>query len=286
MAYYSSNPANFESARALGEDELRRLAPSIFATEGHHSRSDKFKPIPTWEVLKGLMGEGFMPVAARQNVVRIDDRRNFTKHLVRLRRLNDGRKYSVGDTVLEMYLKNGNDGTSSYDLFAGLFRVQCLNSMVAQTASVDQVKVKHIGKDVVGKVIEGTYRVLNSATKLLEAPVEWSQVQLNAEERQLFAESAMVIRFGDKDGAVHTPIQPKQMLIARRPADTGADLWSTFNVVQENAVRGGLTGHRQTEDGRWRRATTREITGIDQDIKLNKALWVLAERMAKLKKAA
>lgn len=285
MAYYSSNPANFESARALTEDEMRQMAPSIFATEAHHSRSERFAPIPTWEVLKGLMKEGFMPVAARQNVVRIDDRRNYTKHLVRLRRLNDGRKYSVGDTVLEILLKNGNDGTSVYDLFAGLFRVTCLNSMVAQTGSVDQVKVRHVGKDIVGKVIEGTYRVLNSANRLLEAPVEWSQISLNAEERQAFAAAAMVTRFGDKDGVVHTPIQPVQMLIPRRTADNGHDLWSTFNVVQENAVRGGLSGMRQTDDGRWRRATTREITGIDQDIKLNKALWVLAEKMAELKAA-
>lgn len=286
MSLYTSTARFDHSARALTETELRDVAPSIFAVEAHHSRSDRFAPIPTWEVLKGLMKEGFMPVAARQNVVRIDDRRNYTKHLVRLRKLDETKKYSVGDTVLEMLLKNGNDGSSVYDLFAGLFKIQCLNSLVAQTASVDNVKVKHIGKDIVGKVIDGTYRVLNSANRLLEAPVEWSQIRLGAEERQMFAESAMVIRFGDKDGAVQTPIQPKQMLIPRRAADTGTDLWSTFNVVQENAVRGGLSGHRQAEDGRWRRATTREITGIDQDVKLNKALWVLAERMAELKKAA
>jgi hypothetical protein len=29
--------------------------------------------------------------------------------------------------------------------------------------------------------------------------------------------------------------------------------------------------------------TTREIKGIDQDVKLNRALWMLAERMAELK---
>jgi hypothetical protein len=275
-----------EIQSALNADIIMAFDQPLGPQASEKKQKEAFDRTKRWEVLKGLMKEGFMPVAARQNVVRIDDRRNCTKHLVRLRRLNDGRKYSVGDTVLEMLLKNGNDGTSVYDLFAGLFRVTCLNSMVAQTGSVDQVKVKHVGKDIVGKVIDGTYRVLNSATRLLEAPVEWSQINLGAEERQMFAESAMVVRFGDKDGAVHTPIQPRQMLIPRRPADQGTDLWSTFNVVQENAIRGGLSGHRRTDDGRWRRATTREITGIDQDVKLNKALWVLAERMAELKKAA
>ena len=34
-----------------------------------------------------------------------------------------------------------------------------------------------------------------------------------------------------------------------------------------------------------RRVTTREVKGIDQDVKLNRALWMLAERMAELKAA-
>jgi len=37
---------------------------------------------------------------------------------------------------------------------------------------------------------------------------------------------------------------------------------------------------------RRRRVATRAVNGIDQDVKLNRALWVLAEGMARLKKAA
>ena len=33
------------------------------------------------------------------------------------------------------------------------------------------------------------------------------------------------------------------------------------------------------------RTTTREVKAIDQDVKLNRALWHLAERMAELKSA-
>ncbi|WP_366142419.1 DUF932 domain-containing protein [uncultured Roseibium sp.] len=47
--------------------------------------------------------------------------------MIRLRRLDNDRKYGVGDTVCEILLKNANDGTSTYDLMAGLFRVCCLN---------------------------------------------------------------------------------------------------------------------------------------------------------------
>jgi hypothetical protein len=33
-------------------------------------------------------------------------------------------------------------------------------------------------------------------------------------------------------------------------------------------------------NGHRRRTTTREVKGIDQDVKLNRALWHLAERIA------
>ena len=32
-----------------------------------------------------------------------------------------------------------------------------------------------------------------------------------------------------------------------------------------------------------RRVSTREIKGIDQDVRLNRALWTLAEKMAELR---
>ena len=61
--------------------------------------------------------------------------------------------YRVGDTVCEILLKNANNGTSAYDLMAGLFRICCLNSLVTQTGTIDSVKVRHSG-DVNAKVIE------------------------------------------------------------------------------------------------------------------------------------
>ena len=277
-----SKTASYDTGRALTEDELHKLAPSIFATEAHASRSERFAPIPTIELLRGLAKEGFHPVGAKQSVARRDDRRDFTKHLIRLRRLDNVELYKVGDTVCEMLLKNANDGTSAYDLLAGLFRIRCLNSMVAQTGTIDTVKVRHSG-DVMNKVIEGTYRVLGEAQKALAAPAEWSAQQLAKEERDAFAEAAHILRFGDAEGNVTTPVKPEQLLRPRRTDDRASDLWTTFNVVQENVVKGGVQAVGQDALGRRRRTTTRPINGIDQDVRLNKSLWILAERMAHIK---
>lgn len=147
MTVYT-HTARFDSARALTEDEMRKAALSIFATAAHASRSERFQPIPTIEVLRGLIAEG-----ATVRRTRGAGKADFTKHLIRLRRIDDGKVYNVGDTVCEILLKNANDGTSAYDLMAGLFRIRCMNSLVAQTGTIDSVKVRHSG-DVGAKVIE------------------------------------------------------------------------------------------------------------------------------------
>lgn len=198
MTVYA-HTARFDAARALTEDELRKAAPSIFATVAHESRSERFQPIPTIEILRALTKEGFVPVGARQSGCRDAGKAEFTKHLIRLRRIDDGKVYNVGDTVCEILLKNANDGTSAYDLMAGLFRVRCQNSLVAQTGTIDSVKVRHSG-DVSAKVIEGTYRVLQQAEKTLSAPQDWSAVKLAPAEQLALAESAHITRFGNAEG--------------------------------------------------------------------------------------
>ncbi|KPC54864.1 Uncharacterized protein AC509_5289 [Pseudomonas amygdali pv. morsprunorum] len=68
----------------------------------------------------------------------------------------------------------------------------------------------------------------------------------------------------------------------RRREDRSGDLWTTFNRVQENTIIGGLTGRNK----QGRRTTTRAVNGIDQDVKLNRALWVLAQALQSRQLAA
>ena len=69
------------------------------------------------------------------------------------------------------------------------------------------------------------------------------------------------------------------VLQARRWEDRKGDLWTTFNRIQENLVRGGVSGRGATG----RRMTTREVAGVNENVKLNRALWSLADGMAQLK---
>jgi len=275
----------YQQAQALSEDRLRQLVPSVFATTAHESRSDRFAPIPTIEIIRGLAREGFAVVGARQARAKQEGRRDYTKHLLRIRQLD--KQISVGDTVFEMLMKNANDGSCVYDFFASLFKVACLNGMVVDERTISSVKVRHSGspREVMGKVIEGTYSVMKEGERALEYPRKWSTLQLSPPERLALAEQAHFLRFADNEGNVTTPVKPEQFLQVSREEDRKPDLWSTFNVIQENAVKGGVTGVGRDANNRTFRRTTRPINGIDQDVKLNRALWQLGEKMAELKAA-
>lgn len=67
----------------------------------------------------------------------------------------------------------------------------------------------------------------------------------------------------------------QQILSPRRWQDESNDLWTTYQRIQENLIKGGLSG-RSAKGGR---THTRAVRGIDGDVKLNRALWVMAEAM-------
>lgn len=269
-------------ARPIAREQLERLVPSLFASEAHESRSARYTYVPTIRIIDGLEKEGFLITSAKQSRTRDDSRYGFTKHMIRMR--HAGRSdIAVGDVFPEVVIVNSHDGTSSYQISAGMFRLACTNGMVVNVGKMDEVRVGHTG-DIASKVIEGSYRVLGRAVDSLEAPREWSHIRLSDPEKQIMAEAAHVLRFADANGDVATPVQPRQLLGIRRIADNAPDLWTTFNVIQENVIRGGLRAVQVDPETRQRRrVTTREVGGIDQDVKLNKALWTLTEKMAELK---
>ena len=270
----------FATGTALSDEELKRAVPSIFATEAHESRSARFVPVPTIEVLDGLRKEGFDPFFAQQARTRAEGKAAFTKHMMRLRHRSITNEEGE---AFEIILVNANDGTSSYQMIPGYFRFVCANGlMVGDT--FNEVKVRHSG-NAIHEVIEGAYTVLDDAEEITEQVQSFKAITVSDAERVILAEAAHQLRFPEahKEESKQAPVSVDQMLRTRRRDDRASDLWTAFNVVQENTIRGGLYGHTRTADGRIRRQRTRAVGGIDQNKALNRALWTLTERMAELK---
>jgi hypothetical protein len=247
------------------------VAPSIFAAEKHDSRSERYTYIPTINVLDKLREEGFQPFMVAQAKCRDEGKREFTKHLVRLRHVNQITKGEANEIIL----LNSHDGTSCYQMLSGFFRDVCTNGMV-WGESVNDIRVPHKGR-IIDNVIEGCFRVVEDF-ELINGQVDgMKSLALEDGEQQVFAHAALELKYDTKNG--NAPITEDQLLQPQRREDVGNDLWATFNRVQERMIKGGL--HGRTANGR--RMTTRAVSGIDSDIKLNRALWVLAEKMRQLK---
>ena len=273
---------NRTQLQPLTIDDIARRAPSALATRPFHAVSSRYTYIPTVDVIEGMAKAGFKPFYATQSRTRIEGKSEFTKHMIRFRA--DLGAMTVGDSLAEVVLVNSHDGTSTYKLLAGIFRLVCSNGMVVSEGQQESISVRHSG-DVIQEVVEGSNRIMERTPKTLDAIRTWGQLRLTGGEQQVLAEAARVVRFGDSEGKVETPITADRLLQARRYSDNGDDLWKTFNRVQENVVRGGVSAMGKDSQGRRRRSTTKEVKGIDQDVRLNRALWQLAERMAELKLA-
>lgn len=273
LASKFSHHANaLRSDLPLCDDQIRSVAPSIFAMAKHASRSARYTYIPTIDILRGLRKEGFMPFMACQSRTRSGARRSHTKHMVRLRPAGQ----IARDQANEIILLNSHDGSSSYQMLAGVFRFVCQNGLVCGDILSD-IRIAHKG-NITDNVIDGAFQVLNDFARVTAATESMRAVTLTGPEQSALARAALALRY-DAGSANAAAILPAQLLQPRRFEDTADDLWTTLNRTQENLIAGGLPG--RSANGR--RTTTRPVTAIDHNIKLNRALWILAQEMQKLK---
>jgi len=269
------NDRTIRSATALTNDQMRRVAPSIFAERPWHAMSEKYAFIPTIAVVDALRAEGFVPVEATQSLTRVPGKGDFTKHMLKFRDMRSGGDalaLAPGKLRPEALLTNSHDGASAYTLMMGIFVFICSNGLVVGDHLVPPVKIQHRG-DPRG-VIDATFEVVEQAPRVAASIDTFQALRLEAPEQRAFANAALALKY---DGPA--PIDADQALMARRVEDREPTLWNTFNRVQESLLTGG--NRYRAESGR--RMRTRPVQGIAENTKLNKALWTLAEEMVRLK---
>ena len=273
---YTSSSQRGYSREPLTLDAIKAIAPSVFAQDKHDSRSERYTYIPTSDIVNGLMREGFMPYYAFQGRSNVPGKEDYTKHLLKFRR-----ESTMQENTFEIVLINSHDGTSSYKMIAGCYRLVCSNGLMHFNTQYD-VKVPHRG-NIIHDVIEGAYSILSQQREVEGSIDKLQSITLQPEEQRVFAQAALALRYEpNENGLIEAPIRADQLNRIRRNADNKSDLWTTFNRVQENVIQGGLQGRASTG----RRISTKAITNIDNNVNLNRALWMLADSMANIKLAA
>jgi hypothetical protein len=259
----------YGAIQALSNNEIMRIAPSVFAEEAHSSRSDKYAYIPTSEILVALRKEGFEPYTAQQSGSRTEGKAEFTKHMLRFRHRSQLVAAQIGAEVNEVVLVNSHDGTSRVCLFAGMYRFVCCNGLMVGN-SIQEVAFPHQALTL-DNVIEGSYRVLDELNGISYLKEEAKLIELPRSEYRNLGTQALQLKFdlNDYRPSVEAILQP------RRHEDAPHTLWNTFNVLQENIMRGGVPKTVNPPSNRL--GTTRETTNINDSVKLNRGLWNLLE---------
>ena len=258
--------------KELSNAQLIEQAPSIGAISPYCKVSDRYSFVPTVKAIDFLRDSGWIPVMAAQAGVRIKEKNGYQKHMIRFTKSD----LVVNGYRMDLLLYNSHDCGCAFKLIGGIFRFVCANGMVIGDR-IAEYSHKHVGFNP-EMFIESARKVHSHIEKATGVIENWQAIQMEESEQGIFVKSAHRLIYDEPEKA---PIEPHQLLTWRRPEERGKkDLWSTFNIVQENMIKGGLQGR----SAKGRRTRTRGVKSIDRDRKLNQALWILTEKMAELKK--
>lgn len=242
--------------------------PALMNEIAHPRMSSRYVTIPTSEVIN-IMGDcGFQVAERQQDKVRKSDPA-FAKHMVTFR--NPDLQTPDGSYVPQAIWLNSYNGSSRATLRLGVYRFVCSNGLVVGTDFMSE-SVKHSG-DLAKSLIDRIRDMSKQTVDVFSTIEKWNKVDLSKEKREEFAKQAMLLRFGEQ-GLERFGID--QVLSPRRAEDDDGSLWSTFNIIQENTVKGGL--HGVTANGR--RVSTKNLKSIGLNVGYNEKLWSLAESFA------
>ena len=184
----------------------------------------------------------------------------------------------VGDVIPQFIIENSHDGTSAVGLWLAAFRKVCANGLVVSQGTMGKVAVPHRGRGLMDRVIDATYRIVDRSDIAMRAIQTWQKIDMTESNKLDFAARALMLRFPDISEA---PVEPMQLLTVRRFEDKPNDLWTTFNKVQENLLRGKILGFNRRDDkGNALPRRLRAIRGPEKNIELNAKLWEMAAEYA------
>lgn len=250
-------------------DELRASFPAVFSEAPSPDMSSNYQFYPSYRLIEDMdkLDMKLVQVGQQNSLKRAPEHQ---MHVLRFQPNGSSNMpaLKVGDSNLELVILNSHNGRNRFQAFAGIFRLVCLNGMVVADQDLGQVRTKHFGAKNNFDVIKGLIDGMASRVDLLGSKMsEWQGIMLSEPQQIELARRAMEVR------QFPSWMEPGQLLDARRATedmgeDGSRDLWTTFNVIQENVMKGEID-----RTGEGRPSHTRPVTGAFADVDVNRRLW-------------
>jgi hypothetical protein len=255
---------------SISLDVARQNAPAIFATEpASYINQSRYHFTPTFEIIDMMQDMGYLLTGAKQSKTKIELRRKHGVHIVEFQHPDLYVKDSTNNEVEArptIVMVNSSDGSRPFDFQMGMFRLVCSNGLIVKSKDLGGFKERHTKYNFADLKSLISQKV-DSLPKTIEKINTWNMVEMSSKDRFAFATEALALRLGTDRKPEEYEI--RGILDPKRNADKHNNLWCTYNVVQENLIKGGFQlNERQA----------RPITNPWQDLELNKGLWSLAEK--------
>ena len=222
--------------------------------------SAKYLFVPTSQILDTFAEKGFVPVSASQVNSRKAHKRPYAKHMVRLQHAAYTFGMDTTEVIPQIVMVNSHNRLSAFRLFAGIFRIACLNGMVAGENLVQPISIRHM--ECNQETIYDSLERISGYFSLINWNIgDMRKRLLDGKEVEEFAARASLLRF-------KRPDTPNALTGIQRFEDAGTDLWTVFSRIQENIIK----GYSSPEGKR----KVMGIRSIDRCVEINTKLWDIA----------
>lgn len=242
-------------------EQLKQITPAVFATSPSTKMSDKYVFVPTLDIVEKFEKEGWTVATAKQT--------GKTIHGVHELRLRNGSLPQVGDSIVEAIIRNSHNGQATFSVSAGLHRLVCSNGLTVPTSLSESFNIRHQRFDI--QDVKSLTESFAERLPVIQGSVErMMNRELTMKEKIEFIKKAINVRW--KSGSVPTSLDVMSIVHPRREEDNKNDLWTVFNVIQENFTQGGL---KYTTD-KGRNTELKGLKSIMAVHNVNTKLWELA----------
>jgi hypothetical protein len=226
-----------------------------------HIGSNKFGFISSSNLVQTLEGKGLQLADVVESKIRKDKekRLGYQKHVMRF---DTGISNKQGN--LQLLAINSHEGSSALTFRLGFFRLVCSNGLIIGSDLIPQVKVRHTTNGLL-KLDNAIEEVMEYQTVARLNIEKMLDTKLDKDSWLKLQNEALKIRLGEKYSDKLVPF-----FEAKRWEDNKEDLFSVFNVIQENVIRTGFYVLNQETKVMTK---VRAIRGVESNVVMNNALF-------------
>lgn len=253
--------------------DVEVLPAQVLAGNASQKVSENYDFVSTKGLIDIAAEHGLVPINATVARSRNVEDAIYAKHAIRLAPAELITDQTTLVDLPTINIINSHDGKHAIQFLLGYYRLVCANGMIAGQ-TIDSYRHRHIGLEL-GQLHQ-TFLNLIKKTPDLIAQVDAMKTKLLSNDQiQEFSEFAFSARFDSETIEKLQEERPRllefyrrAMNYVRRNEDKNNDLWTVFNRIQENTVRGiGRRGFSA-------------VKSIDRLKDLNQDLWDHAIKIA------